>query len=189
MKFCSFCGDEVILKIPVADNRERYVCISCETVHYQNPNVVAGAIPVWDNRILLCRRSIEPRYGLWTLPAGFMEMGETSTEAARRETLEEANARVEIQELYVIINLPQVNQVYMMFRSKLLDLDFYPGAETLETALFRESEIPWDTLAFGTIRHTLEFYFQDRRAGKFSLHFGDIVRQDDKFVYLPGPGT
>ena len=118
-----------------------------------------------------------------------MEMGETSTEAALRETLEEANARVEIQELYVVINLPQVNQVYMMFRSRLLDLDFCPGAESLETALFDEPVIPWDDLAFRTIRHTLEFYFNDKRTGNFPLHFGDIVRQENKYIYLPGPGS
>ena len=189
MKYCSICGEEVILKIPVDDTRERHVCVSCETIHYQNPNVVAGAIPVWNDQVLLCRRSIEPRYGLWTLPAGFMEMGETTTEAAVRETMEEANARVEIQELYVVINLPQVNQVYMMFRSRLLDLDFHPGLESLETALFHESEIPWDTLAFRTITHTLRFYFKDKTRGKFPLHFGDIIRQDDSHVYLPGPGS
>lgn len=189
MKFCSICGEQVILKVPVDDTRERYVCISCETIHYQNPNVVAGCIPVWDEQVLLCRRSIEPRYGLWTLPAGFMEMGETSTEAALRETLEEANARVEIQELYVVINLPQVNQVYMMFRSRLLDLDFRPGTESLQTALFTQAEIPWDELAFRTIRYTLEFYFEDRLTGKYPLHFGDIMREDETYIFRPGPAT
>ena len=179
----------MILKIPEDDTRERFVCISCETIHYQNPNVVAGCIPAWNDQVLLCRRSIEPRYGLWTLPAGFMEMGETSTEAALRETLEEANARVEIQGLYVVINLPQVNQVYMMFRARLLDLDFRPGAESLETALYSEAEIPWDELAFRTIRHTLEFYFDDRRKGNFPLHFGDIIRKNDRYFYHTGPGT
>ena len=118
-----------------------------------------------------------------------MEMGETSTEAALRETLEEANARVEIQGLYVVINLPQVNQVYMMFRARLLDLDFRPGAESLETALYSEAEIPWDELAFRTIRHTLEFYFDDRRKGNFPLHFGDIIRKNDRYFYHTGPGT
>lgn len=187
MKYCSICGEQVILKVPVDDTRERYVCISCETIHYQNPNVVAGCIPVWGDQVLLCRRAIEPRYGLWTLPAGFMEMGETSTQAALRETLEEANARVEIQDLYVVINLPQVNQVYMMFRSKLLDLDFRPGVESLQTALFPEAQIPWDDLAFRTIRHTLEFYFEDRRKGTYPLHFGDILREENIYIYRDGP--
>ena len=188
MKYCSICGEQVNLKIPADDTRERYVCVSCETIHYQNPNVVAGCIPVWGDQVLLCRRAIEPRYGLWTLPAGFMEMGETSTEAALRETLEEANARVEIQQLYVVLNLPQVNQVYMMFRSKLLDLDFRPGTESLETALFTEAQIPWNDLAFRTIRHTLEFYFEDRRQGKYPLHFGDVIREKDTYSYRDGPG-
>jgi ADP-ribose pyrophosphatase YjhB (NUDIX family) len=189
MKYCSICGEQVILKIPADDTRERYVCISCETIHYQNPNVVAGCIPVWDDRVLLCRRSIEPRYGLWTLPAGFMEMGETSTQAALRETLEEANARVEVQDLYVVINLPQVNQVYMMFRSRLLDLDFRPGAESLQTALFTEAEIPWNELAFRTIRRTLEFYFEDSHQGIYPLHFGDFIRENDIYIYRPGPAV
>ena len=187
MKFCSSCGAQVTLKVPADDTRARYVCISCETIHYQNPNVVAGCIAAWDDQVLLCRRAIEPRYGLWTLPAGFMEMGETSTQAALRETLEEANARVEIEDLYVVINLPQVNQVYMMFRGKLLDLDFSPGVESLETALFSEVQIPWDELAFRTIRHSLEFYFEDRRRGSYSLHFGDIIRENETYIYRGGP--
>lgn len=177
----------MILKVPTDDTRERYVCVSCETIHYQNPNVVAGCIPVWGNEVLLCRRAIEPRYGLWTLPAGFMEMGETSAEAARRETLEEAHAQVDIEELYVVINLPQVNQVYMMFRSKLLDLEFKPGVESLETALFTQETVPWDALAFRTIRHTLEFYFEDRRQGNYPLHFGDILSEDGNYIYRDGP--
>ena len=135
MNFCSHCGETVILKIPEDDNRQRYVCLSCEMIHYQNPKVVTGCLPVWEDKILLCKRAIEPRYGLWTLPAGFMELGETTVEAAARETMEEANARVNIQGLYVVINLPQVDQVFMMFRSQLLDLDFSPGVESLAVEL------------------------------------------------------
>lgn len=187
MKYCSTCGDKVSLKIPADDDRQRYVCVSCETIHYQNPNVVVGCIPVWEDKILLCKRAIEPRSGLWTLPAGFMELGETSQEGAIRETLEEANARVEIEGLYVVINVPTANQVYMMFRSRLLDRDFGPGAESLDTRLFHEDEIPWDVIAFGTIRQTLKFYFQDRKIDHFPTHFGDIIRQNESFTYIPGP--
>ena len=187
MKFCSQCGAEVNLKIPQDDNRERYICISCETIHYQNPNIVAGCIPVWEDQILLCKRAIEPRSGLWTLPAGFMELGETTMEAARRETQEEANATVKIEDLYVVINLPAVNQVYMMFRSTLMDLNFSPGLESLDVKLFKEEDIPWDDLAFGTIQQTLKFYLEDRLTGEYPLHIGDIFRQGNNFTFTPGP--
>jgi ADP-ribose pyrophosphatase YjhB (NUDIX family) len=184
MKYCSQCGAPVSLKIPEDDNRHRHVCDSCELIHYQNPKIVAGCIPVWEDKILLCRRAIEPRHGLWTLPAGFMEMGETTSEAAIRETLEEANARVEIDGLYALINLPQVDQVYMMFRSQLLDLDFSPGQESLEVALYTEDEIPWEELAFTTIRHSLKFYFEDRKRNSFQLRIGDIVKTGDAYKFV-----
>ena len=165
MKYCSQCGAEIVVRIPDDDNRERHVCSGCDTIHYQNPKIVAGCIPAWEDKVLLCRRAIEPRHGYWTLPAGFMELGETSLEAAVRETLEEANARVDIQDLYMVINLPHVDQVYMMFRSRLLDTEFHPGAESQEVGLFTQEEIPWDTLAFATIRETLRYYYEDIREG------------------------
>ncbi len=175
MKFCSTCGASVALLIPEGDSVPRHVCIACHTIHYQNPKIVVGCLPVWEDKILLCRRAIEPRYGLWTLPAGFMENGETTTQGAMRETLEEANARVELKGLYTLINLPHISQVYMMFRGKLLDLDFSPGIESLEVALFAEEEIPWNELAFTTIRDTLKHFFLDRKAGYFQFHEGDII--------------
>ncbi|MCH7696554.1 MAG: NUDIX hydrolase [Proteobacteria bacterium] len=187
MNFCSHCGETVILKIPEDDNRQRYVCLSCEMIHYQNPKVVTGCLPVWEDKILLCKRAIEPRYGLWTLPAGFMELGETTVEAAARETMEEANARVNIQGLYVVINLPQVDQVFMMFRSQLLDLDFSPGVESLAVELYTKQDIPWDSLAFGTIRQTLDFFFEDQQTGDYPLHVGDIVKHGDNYSFRPGP--
>jgi ADP-ribose pyrophosphatase YjhB (NUDIX family) len=187
MNFCSECGQPVIIIIPPDDDRMRHVCTVCNTVHYQNPKVVAGCIPVHGDRILLCKRAIEPRAGFWTLPAGFMELGETSLEAAVRETLEEAKARVQVLDLYAVFNLPHVNQVYMMFRSSLLDQDFGPGRESMEVKLFKESEIPWANLAFATIRQTLQFYFKDRRNGHFPLHTGDILRQENNYTYRPGP--
>ena len=174
MKFCSLCGAPVTLRIPAGDNLPRYVCDACEAIHYQNPKIVAGCIPEWQSRILLCRRAIEPRYGLWTVPAGFMENGETTAQGAVRETLEEANARVEVGPLYAMYNIPHINQVYILFRARLLDLDFSSGAETLEVRLFDEAEVPWETLAFATVRNTLTHYYADRKAGHYRFHLGTI---------------
>ena len=176
MKFCSNCGTPVTLKVPPGDTLPRHVCDACSTIDYQNPRMVVGCIPEWQDRILLCRRAIEPRYGLWTVPAGFMENGETTFQGAARETLEEANARVEVGQLYAIYNIPHINQVYMLFRARLLDTGFGAGAETLETRLFTESEIPWDELAFATVRNTLMHYFDDRRNGEYKFHMGTIER-------------
>jgi len=176
MKFCSLCGELVRKAIPEGDNRERHICDACDTIHYQNPKIVAGCIPTWEDQILLCRRAIEPRYGLWTVPAGFMENGESTHEGAARETLEEANARVKVDELYVTVNLPHIDQVYMLFRAQLLDLDFSAGEESLEVALFKEHEIPWDELAFPTVSLALQQYFADRKKGIFPPRMADIVR-------------
>lgn len=178
MNYCSTCGAPVSLKVPAGDTLPRHVCTACATIHYQNPKVVVGCIPEWEDRILLCKRAIEPRYGLWTLPAGFMENQETLQQGAARETLEEAEARVRVGELYTLFNLPHISQVYALFRSQLLDLDFGPGSESLEVVLMREDEIPWAELAFPVIHESLKLYFQDRAAGRFRLHCGDIERID-----------
>lgn len=176
IKFCPECGAPVELRIPADDNRQRHVCTVCTTIHYQNPKMIVGAIPEWeDGRILLCRRAIEPRHGLWTLPAGFMENGETTLEAAARETQEEANAMVQVGDLYSLYNIPYINQVYMLFRARLLNLDFSPGIESLEVKLFTESEIPWDTMAFRAVSMTLKNYFSDRNAGSYKFHIGDLL--------------
>lgn len=175
MKFCPDCGAPVELRLPQDDHRERHVCTVCTTIHYQNPKLIVGAIPVWeDGRILLCRRAIEPRHGLWTLPAGFMENGETTAEAAARETLEEANARVAIGELYSMHNLAYINQVHLLFQARLLDLDFSPGVESLEVALLSEDEIPWDTLAFRPVKFTLQRFFADRKKASFPFFNADL---------------
>lgn len=174
MKYCSECGSAVVLRVPDGDTVPRHVCADCGVIHYQNPKMVVGCIPEWEDKVLLCRRAIEPKYGLWTLPAGFMENGETTLEGAARETWEEAGARIEMGGLYTLYNLPHINQVYLMFRARLLDLEFQPGIESLETRLFTEAEIPWDDIAFRTVRATLEQYFSDRRTGLFDFHFGDI---------------
>jgi ADP-ribose pyrophosphatase YjhB (NUDIX family) len=174
MNHCSACGARVEHRVPPGDTLPRHVCPSCGTVHYENPKMVVGCIPEWENRILLCRRAIEPRPGLWTVPAGFMENGETTAAGATRETLEEANARVEILGLYALFNIPHISQVYILFRARLLDLDFSAGAESLETKLFEERDIPWDEIAFVTVRRTLRHYFEDRRAGEFRFHMGTV---------------
>ncbi len=177
MKFCSECGSQVTRFIPAGDNRLRDVCQICETVHYQNPKMVVGCLPEWEDKVLLYRRAIEPQYGKWTLPAGFMENGETTLQGALRETVEEAGARVEILHLFTLYNLPHINQVYLMFRARLLDLDFAPGEESLEVALFSEAEIPWSEIAFLTIEKTLRQYFEDKRKGEFGFHIGDVERR------------
>ncbi|WP_456374635.1 NUDIX hydrolase [Thiolapillus sp.] len=174
MKFCSECGGKLTVGIPHGDNRERHICGHCGVVHYQNPKMVTGTIPVWEDQVLLCRRAIEPRRGLWTLPAGFMENNESAQEGAARETLEEANARVQVEQLYTTFNLPLISQVYLLFRSRLQDLDFHPGSESLEVALFREEQIPWEELAFPVVRETLRLFFQDRQSGCFVHRVGDI---------------
>jgi ADP-ribose pyrophosphatase YjhB (NUDIX family) len=152
----------------------RAVCDNCGHIQYQNPKIVVGCLPTYGERILICKRAIEPRFGLWTLPAGFMENNESAPEGAAREALEEANARVEIEDLYTVYSIPHISQVYMMFRAKLLDADVSPGIESLEVKLVTEAEIPWDQLAFAMVRRTLEHFLEDRRTGVFVPRFGDI---------------
>ncbi len=175
MNYCSHCGAPVGLKIPAGDTLPRHVCERCGAIHYLNPKLVIGAIPEWEDKILLCRRAIEPRAGLWTLPAGFMENAETTAEAAARETLEEACARVKIGEMFTFINVPHINQVHILYRARLLDLDFAPGTESLEVQLFEEAAIPWKEIAFRTIGLTLQHYFEDRKAGSYGFHVRDLL--------------
>jgi ADP-ribose pyrophosphatase YjhB (NUDIX family) len=152
----------------------RAVCPACGHIQYENPKIVVGCIPVHGERILMCKRAIEPRYGLWTLPAGFMELNETCAEGAAREALEEANASVEIEDLYTVFSLPKISQVYMMFRARLIDPNVSPGVESLEVRLVKEDEIPWDTLAFAMVKRTLDYFLEDRRRGEFLTRIGDI---------------
>ena len=175
MKYCSECGKTVSLKIPNGDSVLRYVCSNCETIHYQNPKIVTGCIPEWQGKILLCKRAIEPRYGMWTLPAGFMENEETTAEAAIRETFEEACADVELLDLYTMFNLPHVNQVYIIYRAKMTNTKFSAGHESLEVELFELSEIPWEHMAFAVIHETLRLYCRDAKQGKFKMYTGDIA--------------
>ena len=174
MNFCSECGASVQLRIPPGDHLPRYVCDQCGSIHYQNPKIVAGCIPEWEDKILLCKRAIEPRLGLWTLPAGFMENRETTAQAAQRETIEEASAQVEPLGLFALFDIPHISQVYVLYRARMLNLDFGPGMESLEVRLFGENEIPWEQLAFPVMHETLRRYFKDRREGQFQLHVADI---------------
>ena len=174
MKFCSNCASPVVERVPPGDSLPRFVCDRCGEIHYQNPKVVVGTVPEWQGKVLLCRRAIEPRYGYWTLPAGFMENGETVAEGAARETLEEAGARIELAGAFSMISVPRVNQVHVFFRARVLDQEFRPGAETLEVQLFEEAEVPWKDLAFRTVSLTLERWFGDRRSGRFDFHTAEI---------------
>ncbi|CAM3463396.1 NUDIX hydrolase [Bordetella sputigena] len=169
-KFCSQCGSPVDRRVPEGDNRERDICDHCGAIHYQNPRVVVGTVPVWENRILLCRRAIEPRYDTWTLPAGFMELSETSAQGAARETLEESGARVELGELFTVIDVPQVDQVHIYYLARALGPELDPGPESLEARYYDEAEIPWDDLSFRTVVTTLRHYLEDRRRGVFTTH-------------------
>jgi len=175
MKFCSNCGAAVVRRVPPGDTLPRWVCDECGVVHYRNPLMVVGTIPEQEGKILLCRRAIEPRYGYWTLPAGFLENDETTGQGAQRETMEEAGARIELGEAFTLISVPRVNQVHLFYRARLLDLDFKPGEETLEVALFDESGLPWKDLAFRTVELTLRRWFEDRAKGGFGFHAEDIL--------------
>ena len=174
MKFCSQCGHSLKFTIPPGDDRARFVCDACGVVHYQNPRVVVGCIPAYEGRVLLCRRAIEPRHGLWTLPAGYLENGETLAACAERETREEAGARIGELVPYLMFNICHIHQIYLMFRARLTDLDFEAGRESLEVRLFAEEDIPWDEIAFRVISATLRTYFRDRRSGSFPFAIGDI---------------
>ncbi|MFM1897019.1 MAG: hypothetical protein RLZZ385_2093 [Pseudomonadota bacterium] len=176
MKFCHHCGGPVAQRIPAGDDKLRHCCTVCDAVFYQNPKNIVGTVPVFRNQVLLCRRAIEPRHGKWTLPAGFLENGETLLDGAVRETLEEAGARVIVdqQNLYTLFNLPYINQVYLFFRAQLRDLDFAPGTESLEVRLFSKPEIPWSEIAFPVVRSTLEHYFSDFERSLFPVRMFDV---------------
>ncbi|MCF8168131.1 MAG: NUDIX hydrolase [Rhodoferax sp.] len=174
--YCKQCGTKVVYRLPDdGDTKERAVCTACNTVHYENPLNVVGTVPHWGDKVLLCKRNIEPRWGKWTLPAGFLEIGETTAEGAARETDEEAGAQFELQELFSLLNVARVGQVHLFYRARLLSADFKPGFETIEARLFAEHEIPWDEIAFRTVKETLERYFDDRRLGRYGIHTIDIA--------------
>ena len=176
IKHCKNCGSAVEYRLPDdGDTKQRAVCPACGTVHYENPLNVVGTVPYWGEQVLLCKRNIEPRWGKWTLPAGFMELNETVAQGAARETLEESGAVFEMEGLFSLVNVAQVGQVHLFYRARLLSAQFDPGHETLEARLFTEAEIPWEEIAFRTVKETLTRYFDDRRSGKFSIHTLDLT--------------
>ena len=176
IKYCKNCGTAVVYRQPDdGDTKNRAVCPACNTVHYENPLNVVGTVPVWGDKVLLCKRNIEPRKGKWTLPAGFMELDETTSEGAARETIEEAGAQFEMQSLFSVLSVPKVGQVHLFYRAKLTSDQFDPGYETQEAKLFSEAEIPWDEIAFRTVKVTLERFFADRDLGVFGVHQVDIL--------------
>ncbi len=176
MNFCSQCGERVATKVPPGDNRERFVCDHCGTIHYENPRNVVGCICEWQGKILLCRRSIEPRSGYWTAPAGFMENGETVEDGAMREVREEAMAEVDLGTMLAVVNVPHVNQVHIMFRATLIEGRFGAGEETLEAELFAPQDIPWEEIAFPSVTYSLKRYLQDRKSGHNGLHITRVPR-------------
>ena len=176
MKFCSSCGALVTHKIPDGDNRLRYVCESCGEIHYQNPKVIAGILPTYKAKVLLCKRSIQPRVGYWTLPAGFLENGESSLEGAIRECSEEANTQVRDPSIYAIFDIPQINQIYIFYRAEMPEAIFSPSTESSDVALFSEEDIPWSELAFPMVEALLDHYFEDRKSGIFEVIREDIRR-------------
>ena len=177
MKFCTSCGNSVTLRVPVGDDRERFVCSSCEFIHYINPRIIVGCVAVHEDR-LLCKRAIEPRKNYWTLPAGFMENGETTPEGAARETWEEARARVSELELYRVYDVPSISQVYMFYRCDLDRGEFGVGPESLESGLYTEADIPWGEIAFPVVRETLKEYFADARQGSFPVRVSAVERRE-----------
>lgn len=179
MKYCPNCASVLTIKIPADDSRERHVCEACNSVHYQNPRNVVGSIPVYGEQVLLCRRAIEPRYGYWTLPAGFLELGESTSHGAARETLEEAGAHVKIGPLFSLLNVPHAEQVHLFYLASMHSPAFFAGEESLEVALFHEHEIPWADLAFPTVKQTLEWFFADRAAGRLEAGKEFHVRSRD----------
>jgi ADP-ribose pyrophosphatase YjhB (NUDIX family) len=175
-KHCRNCGTLLVYRVPDdGDTKERGVCPSCATIHYENPLNVVGTVPYLGDRVLLCKRNIEPRWGKWTLPAGFMELGETTAQGAARETDEEAGAEYELGKLFSVLSVVRVGQVHLFYLAQLLSERFDPGHETIEARLFTEDEIPWDEIAFRTVRETLLRYFEDKRKGVFGVHTADIV--------------
>ncbi len=172
--FCSQCGNALTRLIPPDDNRERDVCNNCGAVHYRNPLIVVGTVPIWKDQILLCRRAIEPRYDKWTLPAGFMELSETTSQGALRETDEEAGADITLGKLFTVLDVPRVNQVHMYFLATVNSERLDPGPESLEARFFSPDEIPWEEISFRTVTHTLKAYLQDRERGTFTTHYHSI---------------
>jgi ADP-ribose pyrophosphatase YjhB (NUDIX family) len=175
-KHCKNCGTALVVRVPDdGDTKHRGVCPACNTIHYENPLLIVGTVPHWGDQVLLCKRNIEPRFGKWTLPAGFLELHETTAAGAARETDEEAGAQIEMQGLFTVLNVARVGQVHLYYRAQLLSDQFNPGFETIEARLFTEDQIPWDEIAFHSVTETLQHYFADRRSGQYAIHSIDVA--------------
>lgn len=170
IKYCNLCGAPVEFITPAGDSLPRHVCPQCGHIQYQNPRLVVGCVAEWEGRILLCRRAIEPRLGFWTLPAGFMENGESTAQGAARETQEEAGARVIIEAPFAMVSVAHINQVHLFYRGRLSSPDYLAGEESLEVGLYRAADIPWDDIAFRTVAYCLQHYLADRERGSFAFH-------------------
>lgn len=180
MNFCSNCGRaNPSYEIPKGDNRMRYVCHNCDTIHYTNPNIIAGCLPIWEDKVLLCKRAIEPRLGFWNVPSGFLENGESVEEGAAREVWEEAEAKIEITRVHALYSIPRINQIYIHFLGNLVEGKFGVGEESLESQLFTEKEIPWKEIAFHSSIFTLKRFFKDRKNGKHRTHIGGFVFKNE----------
>lgn len=182
IRFCNLCGAEISFVIPPGDSIERHVCIACGHIQYQNPKLIVGCVAEWENRILLCRRAIEPRIGYWTLPAGFMENGETTAEASQRETMEEAGADVKIDAPFALINIAHIHQVHLFYRARMLAPNHEAGIESLEVGLFFPQDIPWDDIAFPSVTHCLRRYLEDKQHNSFGFHTQDLTANHLDFV-------
>lgn len=182
MKFCHQCAGSLVLRIPQGDDKPRHCCSKCDAIFYLNPKNVVGTLSFFEDKVLLCKRAIQPRIGKWTLPAGYMENGESSLDGAIRETQEEAGASVivESDSLYTLFNLPKINQVYIFFRTELANLNFSAGIESQEVALFSEAEVPWAEIAFPVVKSTLEHYFDDLRSNQFPVRMFDVHHEKDR---------
>ena len=177
IKYCSHCGAKITQQIPDGDQKLRHVCSQCDTIHYLNPKIITGCLIEHEDKVLLCRRAIDPQHGKWTLPAGFMENNESCIEGALRETREEANAEVCEAQLYCVYDIPHISQVYMIYRARLNSLNFFPGDESIDVRLFDKDSIPWKELAFSVMRETLISYFNDRKTNSYQLHTGIITAE------------
>jgi ADP-ribose pyrophosphatase YjhB (NUDIX family) len=186
MKFCSVCGNEVVFGDLEHEHLPRFHCPNCKTIHYENPKIIVGCLPIWEDKVMLCRRAIEPQHGLWNIPGGFMENNESVEQGAAREMWEETFGRVTIVGLHTVFNVLPVNQVHLHFLAELQDLTYQITPESSEIVLFNEEDVPWAEIAFASSAFALKKYFEDRKLGKRRTHTGSLIREDQKWTIIDG---
>ena len=174
IRYCQLCGSTANFSIPAGDSLPRHICSTCGHIHYENPRIVVGCVTEWEGKILLCRRAIEPRLGYWTLPAGFMENNETTSQGAFRETLEESGADTMIDAPFCMVSIAHINQVHLFYRGRMRSPDFAAGEESLEVALLSAEDIPWEQLAFRSVAICLKNYIADRSNNCFGFHEANL---------------